>query len=300
MIAEATLASLLDLRPLKRHLSCSDQTPTSRVVMSKLVRQIPVRRARVPRRAQTRSGTVLDRQEVASDQDTDDRQRTPTKLTQDMRALENENERRQESDEGTTAEEEADDDAKGHDNPKQRNSALSKFVRAAFYGPMGVEERSEKLQDPILRGYWVPDTSSKTPTNDQYFRPNFNLTFGKQKRGHKDVAKQIKDKGLCFSRAYLKNAEVNALTIDMIIDDWAERGVCRGGGGAGEEERHAHGVRREKLGKGGGVRAAHPAAQSLVLEWDLAIDGRHTPVKNEAARMMNVGVHYAGRWVGRR
>ncbi|KAF8513522.1 hypothetical protein JB92DRAFT_2923082 [Gautieria morchelliformis] len=30
MIAEATLASFLNLRPLKRHLSCSDQTPTAR------------------------------------------------------------------------------------------------------------------------------------------------------------------------------------------------------------------------------------------------------------------------------
>ncbi|KAF8508298.1 hypothetical protein JB92DRAFT_2953811 [Gautieria morchelliformis] len=116
------------------------------------------------------------------------------------------------------AEEEADDDAKGHDNPKQHNNALNNFVCAAFYGLMGVEERSEKLKDPILRGYWVPDMSSKTLTNDQLFRPNFNLTFGKQKRWHKDVAKQIKDKGLSFSRAYLNNAEVNALTIDMIID----------------------------------------------------------------------------------
>ncbi|KAF8461790.1 hypothetical protein JB92DRAFT_3070846 [Gautieria morchelliformis] len=96
------------------------------------------------------------------------------------------------------AEEEADDDAKGHDNPKQRNNALNNFVRAAFYGLM--------------------DTSSKTPTNDQLFRPNFDLTFGKQKRWHKDVAKQIKDKGLSFSCACLNNAEVNALTIDTIID----------------------------------------------------------------------------------
>ena len=83
---------------------------------------------------------------------------------------------------------------------------------------MGVEERSEKLKDPILRGYWVPDTSSKTPDKDLLFRPNFNLTFNKQKKWHKSVAKQIKEKGLGFSRAYLNNAEVEALSIDMIVD----------------------------------------------------------------------------------
>jgi hypothetical protein len=90
-------------------------------------------------------------------------------------------------------------------------------VHAAFYGPMGIEECSIWLKDPILRGYWVPDMSSKTPMDDQLFCPNFNLTFGKQKKWHKEIAKQIREKGLGFSRAYLNEDEVQSLTIDEII-----------------------------------------------------------------------------------
>jgi hypothetical protein len=82
---------------------------------------------------------------------------------------------------------------------------------------MGIEECSERLKDPILCGYWVPDISSKIPTDDQLFRPNFNLTFGKQKKWHKEIVKQIKEKGLGFSHAYLNEDEVQSLTIDEIV-----------------------------------------------------------------------------------
>ncbi|KAF8521656.1 hypothetical protein JB92DRAFT_3110983 [Gautieria morchelliformis] len=67
-------------------------------------------------------------------------------------------------------EEEVGGNNEGRDNVKLRNNSLNSFVRAAFYGLMGIEERSEQLKDPILRGYWVPDTSSKTPNDDQLLR----------------------------------------------------------------------------------------------------------------------------------
>ncbi|KAF8467522.1 hypothetical protein JB92DRAFT_2838594 [Gautieria morchelliformis] len=100
-------------------------------------------------------------------------------------------------------EEEVDGNTEGHDNVKLRNNSLNNFVRAAFYGLMGIEDRSELLKDPSLRGYWS-------------FCPNFNLTFGKQKKWHKEIAKQVKDKGLGFSRAYLNEEEVAWLTIDEL------------------------------------------------------------------------------------
>ncbi|KAF8476260.1 hypothetical protein JB92DRAFT_3051108 [Gautieria morchelliformis] len=230
MIAEATLASFLDLRPLKRHLSCSDQTPTARhshyVLLSpcprlhgkqdglcwtgKKPRQIRIQMIdkglhlqrklslayihlqacsdliqhtalsalRLPSTGiKALTDSVMDLKTTAMTigktvgkleesiipgltQQIEEVEELVTKLTQDMRALEDENERilgtlnaqdedftklearfnaieerlshrskgRQESDGGTMAEEEADDDAKGHDNPKQRNNTLNVSV----------------------------------------------------------------------------------------------------------------------------------------------------------------------------